>query len=229
MKYPDNIKRRRKELHMTQTDLAKAVGYTSDSTISKIEKGQIDLSTTMLQNIAKALKTTSISLIYGDGSPDYEPSSLPPDAPSIEPEEDISSIASNVIAVQKKRLPIIGEIACGSPLYADEDWQGWVEVNADLDADFCVRAKGDSMIGDRIFDGDIVFIHKQPMVENGEIASILIGDNATLKRVSYDKEAGILQLFPSNPTKPIQTYRGEELNTIRILGKAVRCQFDLNK
>ena len=141
MKYPDNIKRRRKELHMTQTDLAKAVGYTSDSTISKIEKGQIDLSTTMLQNIAKALKTTSISLIYGDGSPDYEPSSLPPDAPSIEPEEDISSIASNVFAVQKKRLPIIGEIACGSPLYADEDWQGWVEVNADLDADFCVRKR----------------------------------------------------------------------------------------
>ena len=92
-----------------------------------------------------------------------------------------------------------------------------------------VCAKGDSMIGDRIFDGDIVFIHKQPMVENGEIAAILIGDNATLKRVSYDKEAGILQLFPSNPTKPIQTYRGEELNTIRILGKAVRCQFDLNK
>lgn len=229
MKYPDNIKRRRKELRMTQTELANAVGYTSDSTISKIEKGQIDLSTTMLQSIAKALKTTSISLIYGDGSPDYEPSSLPPDSVSIESEENMSSIASNAMAVEKKRLPILGNIACGTPKYADEDWQGWVEVNADLDADFCVRADGDSMIGDRIFDGDIVFIHKQPMVENGEIAAVLIGDEATLKRVSYDKEAGILQLFPSNPTKPIQTYRGEELNSIRILGKAVRCQFELNK
>lgn len=227
MKYPGNIKRRRKELHMTQTDLAKAVGYTSDSTISRIERGQIDLSTTMLQTIADALHTTSISLIYGDGSPDYEPSSLPPEA-AVELNEDISSIAPNALAVEKKRLPLIGEIACGSPIYADEDWQGWIEVDADLDADFCVRAQGDSMIGDRIFDGDIVFIHKQPMVENGEIAAVLIGDNATLKRVSYDKDAGILQLFPSNPTKPIQTYRGEELNSIRILGKAVRCQFDLN-
>ena len=154
MKYPDNIKRRRKELHMTQTELANAVGYTSDSTISKIEKGQIDLSTTMLQSIAKALQTTSISLIYGDGSPDYEPSSLPPNSV---PTESGSSIASNVMAVEKKRLPILGNIACGTPKYADEDWQGWVEVNADLNADFCVRADGDSMIGDRIFDGDIVF------------------------------------------------------------------------
>lgn len=212
MGYAENIKKRREQLGMTQAELAEAAGYTSKSTISRIEAGKTDVSQSKLVLIARALQTTPSSLFEGD--PELDQSPLP---------------AANAFAVEKKRLPLIGEIACGSPIYADEDWQGWVEVNADLDADFCVRAQGDSMIGDRIFDGDIVFIHKQPMVENGEIAAVLIGDNATLKRVSYDKKAGILQLFPSNPTKPIQTYRGEELNSVRILGKAVRCQFDLNK
>lgn len=135
----------------------------------------------------------------------------------------------NVIAVEKKRLPILGNIACGEPVYADEDWQGWVDVDADLDADFCLRATGDSMTGDRIYDGDIVFIHSQPVVENGEIAAVLVGDEATLKRVSFDEGTGVLQLFPSNPTYPILRYTGAALADVRILGKAVRCQFDLNK
>ena len=133
----------------------------------------------------------------------------------------------NVIAVEKKRLPILGNIACGEPIYADEDWQGWVDVDANLDADFCLRATGDSMTGDRIYDGDIVFIHSQPVVENGQIAAVLIGDEATLKRVSYDKDSGVLQLFPSNPTYPILRYSGDALADVRILGKAIKCQFDI--
>lgn len=211
MGYAENIKKRREQLGMTQLELAEAAGYTSKSTISRIEAGKTDVSQSKLVLIARALQTTPSSLFEGD--PDLDQAPLP---------------ASNALAVEKKRLPIVGDIACGKPIYADEDWEGWVEVNADLNADFCVRAKGDSMTGDRIYDGDIVFIHSQPIVENGQIAAVLIGDEATLKRVSYDREAGILQLFPSNPMHPIQKYTGEELNSIRILGKAVRCQFELN-
>ena len=97
----------------------------------------------------------------------------------------------------------------------------------DIDADFCLRAKGDSMIGARIMDGDIVFIRNQPMVDNGEIAAVIIDDEATLKRVYYDRDAGKLMLVPENPKYSPLMYVGEELNNIRILGKAVAFQSDV--
>ena len=85
----------------------------------------------------------------------------------------------------------------------------------------------DSMIGARIQDGDIVFIHKQEMVDDGEIAAVLIDDEATLKRVYYDQENGILQLFAENPQYKTMRFTGEELDHIRILGKAVAFQSDV--
>ena len=106
-------------------------------------------------------------------------------------------------------------------IYAEQNYETVVTTGAKIDTDFCLRAKGDSMIGARIQDGDIVFIKKQPMVENGEIAAVLIGDEATLKRVSYDRENNILNLFPENPKYKTMRFIGEKLNEIRILGKAV--------
>lgn len=88
-------------------------------------------------------------------------------------------------------------------------------------------AKGDSMIGARIYDGDIVFIRQQDIVEDGEIAAVLIEDEATLKRVYYDREAGVLSLFAENPKYKTMRFSGEELNHIRILGKAVAFQSDI--
>lgn len=126
------------------------------------------------------------------------------------------------------RYPLYGDIACGEPIYADGQLQGYVETDTNVKADFCIRAKGDSMIGDRICDGDLVFIKSQSVVENGEIAAVLVDGEATLKRIYYDKELELLRLFPSNPNCKIKTYRGSELDTIHILGKAVKCQFDLN-
>ena len=66
---------------------------------------------------------------------------------------------------------------------ANEEKELYVEAGANIHADFCLKAKGDSMIGARIYDGDIVFIRKQEMVNNGEIAAVMIDDEATLKRV----------------------------------------------
>jgi repressor LexA len=104
---------------------------------------------------------------------------------------------------------------------ATENIEGYAPLCYGVKADFCLFAKGDSMIGARIYDGDLVFIRKQSMVENGEIGAILIDDSATLKRVYYYPEQNKLILNPENPKYEPLVYIGEELKDIQILGKAV--------
>lgn len=126
--------------------------------------------------------------------------------------------------IQTQSLPILGNIACGEPVFADENHDIFVKVGDHIRADFCLIAKGDSMIGARIHDGDIVFIRKQPLVENGEIAAVLIDNEATLKCVHYDRDSNLLSLFPENPNYKTMHFSGDDLNRIRILGKAVAFQ-----
>ena len=83
------------------------------------------------------------------------------------------------------------------------------------------------VFGARIYDGDIVFVRKQDMVDDGEIAVVLIEDEATLKRVHYDREANVLSLYAENPKYKTMRFYGEQLNQIRILGKAVAFQSDV--
>lgn len=135
--------------------------------------------------------------------------------------EQLMQKHDNIFPVKFKRFPLLGEIACGKPIFADEDKESTVMADMDIHADFCLRAKGDSMTGARIFDGDIVFIREMPIVDNGEIAAVIIDDEATLKRVYYYPEKGKLVLNPENPDFEPLVYVGEELNEIRILGKAV--------
>ena len=101
----------------------------------------------------------------------------------------------------------------------------YVESPAFLDADFALTCKGDSMINARIFDGDIVYIRQQDTVENGEIAAVLIDGEATLKRVQLYEDH--ISLEPENPQYRPLVYWCEEMNTIRILGKAVGFQSSL--
>ena len=122
---------------------------------------------------------------------------------------------------------MLGEIACGEPIYANEERESYVELGTKIDCDFCLKAKGDSMINARILDGDIIFIKKQPVVDNGEIAAVLIEDEATLKRVFYYPEKQKLVLQAENPKYEPLVYIGEELNEIKILGKAVFFQSDV--
>ena len=107
------------------------------------------------------------------------------------------------------------------PIFADEDFTSYVEAPDDIKADFCLTAKGDSMIGARIYAGDIVFIREQPIVENGEIAAVIIDDEATLKRWYYYPQKHKLMLVAENPKYEPLVYMNEELNEIRCLGKAV--------
>ena len=127
--------------------------------------------------------------------------------------------------IERKRVPLLGEISCGVPKYADEEFEAYVQVGAEINCDFCLRARGDSMIGARIYDGDIVFIRRQSIVQNGEIAAVIIDDNATLKRVFIKDDKVVLQA--ENPKYPPLLYVGDELNRIEILGKAVAFQSDV--
>lgn len=122
-----------------------------------------------------------------------------------------------------RRLPLLGRIACGEPVFAAEEHGEYLPV-AGIDADFCLTARGDSMIGARIFDGDIVFIRRQDTVNDGEIAAVIIGDEATLKRVYYSPEDEKLILSPENPRYAPMVFVGRELESIKILGKAVAFQ-----
>ena len=137
--------------------------------------------------------------------------------------DEFSGIA-NVLPLKTKKVPLLGKIACGKPIYADEERGEYVLTSDGIDADFCLRAQGDSMIGARILDGDIVFVKQQPSVENGQIAAVLIGDEATLKRVYYYPDKNKLVLNPENPAYEPLVYVGEELNEVRILGHAIAFQ-----
>ena len=202
------IKDRREALGLTQDDLAQKLGYKTRSSIAKIEKGLVDIPQSKILAFAQALDTTPAYLMGWDES-------------SPTPQFD------NVFPVKKQKIPLLGEIACGKPIFADEDRESYIAADADLRADFCLKAKGDSMINARILDGDIVFIRRQPMVDNGEIAAVRIGDEATLKRVYYYPDAGKLILTPENPAHEPLVYIGEELNQIEILGKAIAFQSDV--
>lgn len=137
---------------------------------------------------------------------------------------DFEKKFDNIFRIEKKKYPLLGDIACGEPIFADEEHESYVLAGSAVDADFCLRAKGDSMTGARIYDGDIVFVKQMPVVNNGDIAAVIIGDEATLKRVYYYPEKKKLVLNAENPRYEPFVYIGEELNEIRILGKAVAFQ-----
>ena len=133
----------------------------------------------------------------------------------------------NLFRIEKRKFPLLGNIACGTPIFANEEKELYVEAGTNIHADFCLKAKGDSMIGARIYDGDIVFIKKQEMVDNGEIAAVIIEDEATLKRVNYFPEKNLLILKAENSKYEDLIYTGEQLDHIIILGKAVAFQSDI--
>lgn len=194
----ERIKKRRKELNLTQEELAKKLGYKSFTTINKIESNINDITTEKVKEFAKVLNT-SVSYIMG-----------------WEEQEEIKNITK---IPKMESIPILGTIACGEPILAEENIEGYFNMEKDLKADFCLYCKGDSMINARIYDGDLVFIKKQPDVEDGEIAAVLIDNEATLKRVY--KVPGRIILRAENPTfKPIEL-KEEDMKDIRIIGKAV--------
>ena len=195
------IKRRRKELNMTLQDIADRV-HLARSTIQRYEAGTIgQMKMPVLYSIASVLDVSPEWLI---GKVDAAPFSFP----------------VNVVPMPRmSSIPLVGEIACGTPIMADENVEEYVSVPEHVHADFALRCKGDSMIGARIHDGDVVYIRQQPEVPNGMIAAVRIGTEATLKRVYRNGSSLILQ--PENSAYAPLVYSGEQLQDVAILGRAV--------
>ena len=204
----ENIKKRREALSMTKADLAHEIGY-DRSMITKIEQGKVDLTQSKLLAFAKALKTTPAYLLG-----------------ITEIHQQLSSPESSPF-ITYKQFPMLGEIACGKPIFADEQYCTYVNADSSIKADFCLKAVGDSMINARINDGDIVFIQKTPVVDNGQIAAVIIGDEATLKRWYYYPDMSKLILSPENPSYAPLVFIGKELESVQCLGRAVCFMSDL--
>lgn len=200
------IHNQRISLGLTLEDVGNAVGV-SKSTVKKWETGFIaNIKRDKIANLASILKINPVVLITGVDDSDNTA-------------EDFSHIPNIIPIPTTKKVPLLGTIACGEPILADENIESFINMPEEIGATFALKCKGDSMINARIFDGDIVYIRQQPDVENGEIAAVLIGDEATLKKVY--KYPNRIELRAENPTmKPLE-YEGEEINSIRILGKAV--------
>ena len=120
---------------------------------------------------------------------------------------------------KKKKVPLIGAIACGEPITAEQNIEKMVDVPEYIRCDFSLTCHGDSMVDAGIHDKDVVYIRIQPEVENGEIAAVRIDGEATLKRVYYNP--GTLTLMPANPAYAPMVYTGSQLEEVHIEGKAV--------
>lgn len=201
------MKARRKELGISAETVAENIGV-SPATIYRYEKGDIEkVPGDLLEPLAKILRTTPAFLMgWSDSSDDIQ---------------SFGNVANIIPLPTLNRIPLLGDIACGDPILAIENSDESVTIPETLHADFALRCKGDSMINARILDGDIVYIQRQDDVDNGQIAAVIIDDEATLKRVYKDDAHEQLTLMPENPTYPPLVYRGEELNNIRILGRVV--------
>lgn len=118
------------------------------------------------------------------------------------------------------KVPRLGRISCGVPIDSEENFDGYDDVPDMIRCDFTLVCEGDSMIGARIHDGDLVYIRQQPDVENGQIAAVLVdGDGKLLKRVYRDGDR--LTLAAENPAYPPLIFVREEINRVMIIGKAV--------
>lgn len=206
MEVKDILKSRRQELNLTMKEVATSVGV-NEGTISRWESGNIaNMKKDKIMALAKALQISpAVIMGWDDGS------TILPAYPNIHP-------------VTKRTLPVLGEVACGEPRFMNEEIEFYADELEGIHADYVLVAHGDSMIGARIHDGDLVFVKKQEEVENGEIAVVAINDEATLKIVFYYRERGLMILKAENSAYEDMIYQGTELADVHVLGKAVAFQ-----
>lgn len=194
---------RRIALGLTQKEVAERVGV-SEGTVSRWESGSIaNMRRDRIVAYAQVLQTTPEFIMTGKEDsvthipPGYDP---PP---------------------RMVKKPLIGDIACGKPITAEQNITDYLDVPENIRCDFCLRCHGDSMIDAGIRDNDVVYIRCQPKVEDGEIAAVRIGGEATLKRVYYDYGGQSLTLMPANSNYRPKTYTGSDLEDVKIEGKVM--------
>lgn len=203
MRIGDNIKYLREKSNMSQVDLANLLGIT-DKAVSTWENG------TRIPRIGMIEKISSIFNV---------PKSQILDAEL----QDKKPLASNLAPLPKmKKIPLVGTIACGQPILAEENITDYIDLPGHIKADYALSCKGDSMINAGINDGDIVYIRKQETVENGQIAAVLVEDGnteATLKRFYFS--GNTVMLNAENPAYAPLVYVGAEIENVHVIGLAV--------
>jgi len=192
----ERIRQRRKQIGLSVDFVANELGK-DRATIYRYESDEIEnLPLPILIPLAKVLKTTPMYLMGWD---------------------------DQVTSYRTKKVPMLGHTAAGEPMFvAEQRCEYYIEVSEDVNVDYCLKIKGDSMINARIQDGDMVFFRQQPVVENGEIAVVAIDNEVTLKRF-YRNDGGVI-LKPENSKYQPKFYTEEDFKEIRILGKAVLFQ-----
>lgn len=204
MDFGVNLKKLRKQRGLSQDELATLLG-TTKQVISRYENSQRVPRVSVVTEYARRLGVP-LSTLSG--------------------EADIQEVSGG------RRVPILGSAACGEPIYSPSDGTEYVVVDEDIPCDFALIAQGDSMTGDRIYSGDIVFIRRQDTVPDGDIAAVALDNELTLKHVrrlrGADGSVVFTQLLPSNPAySPIDIGGEDETRMVRILGKAVAVRFSL--
>lgn len=189
------LKEKRKSKGLTMKEVAKAVGV-SEGTVSRWESGEI-------ANMGRS-KIYALSQIL-----DLSPA-------------EIMGISDDKTNNNVRYIPLVGTIACGIPILAEQNIERQILLPDTVRADFALRCKGDSMINAGIDDGDIAFIRSQKVVENGEIAAVQITDfetEATLKKVYITNNS--VTLVPQNSNYEPVTFTNEDTSNIEIIGKCV--------
>lgn len=199
MSFGKRLKKARTDNNLTQKQLGELIGARHNS-VSNWENDQNKPDATTIEILCRVLSISPSYLIGGDYFNDFD---------NVEP----------IPRQNTKKLPVLGEIACGEPIFCNQEYDDYIEADENIKADFALRAKGDSMVNARILDGDIVFIKTQPQVENGEIAAVIIDNDATLKRVYISGDT--VTLVAENPRYAPIVYNTKKNDDIRILGKAV--------
>lgn len=240
--FAKNLKALRENQSWTQTGIAKALGM-SRLQYSRYEIGDQEPS---IQTLAKILKIYNISVSDILGS-DLSISGLPnPDNASPpsglqmtrkqrkrKPQRRVRKLTvteENQIGLIRlasySKIRLLGHIVAGIPIETQEDFEGYVLTTYGPEEEyFALRVNGNSMINAGIPDKSIVIVHRQDVVDNGDIAVCLINDEATVKRVMFDRKKNIVILQPENTAyTPIVVF---ETDKFLILGKVVQVQIDL--
>lgn len=161
----------RRERGYNQEELAE-MALINRTTLARYETGMVEPGAIALSRIADALNVTTDELLC-------RTEKLPP-----------------FISIVRNTVPVVGEIACGTPITAEQNIEGYADLPDGVNADFALKCKGDSMLP-TFQEGDLVLIRMQPEVNDGQIAAVGIDGEATLKHF-YRQPGGVL-LVSDNP------------------------------
>ena len=190
MEFKDNLRYLRRSNKMSQDELAELLGYKSFTTVQKWEDGTAFPRVKTLNTIADIFNV------------------------------DVDHLLNLNIRADKIAVPVIGEVKAGYDLYANEDIYGYEYCNNDEYGPgeyFYLKVKGDSMIGLRIGEGDIVFVRKQNYIYDKEIGVFLLDNNeVTIKKASFANN--MLTLKAANPDYPDRKFKPDE---VKVLGKVL--------